>query len=205
MGIGKSFFKLAPKKSLKEEEVKLKKLVSHILIPLFVLLVFVLGVWIYAEYNIASYSVYYAQHMPHGKDTDPVMATTLDNLLWLERPEIEGYRYDFDGGGLVGKDRERISVNSDGYSFVFPEVLSEEQANSSLYSSYESSYEFSSIGKFLYYIPGYNIKSRLSSDSLRKNAEEKVKNLLAPIIDSQPTHGINLQWYFNWKYQKRFE
>ena len=179
---------------MKEEEVKLKKLVSHIFIPLFVLLVFVLGVWIYAEYNIASYSVYYAQHMPHGKDTDPVMATTLDNLLWIERPEIEGYRYDFDGGNTIIVGNEYLTYDLNGYSLDILEEMS------SL-----SNYKFSNRGEFLYYIPYSNRDQKLDSGSLSKEAKDKVKNLLAPIIDSQPIPGINLQWYFNWKYQKRFE
>ena len=169
---------------------------SYIFIPLFVLLISVLGAWGYAEYHIAKYSIYYAQHLPHGEDTDPVMAMVVDYLWSIERPELEGYRYDDDGDNLIGLDNKYITKYDEKYDFVRHTFDND--------SDRFEHYYFSNSGKFLYYTPDRD-KTKFKEIVYENQSKISIKKLLAPIIDSQPTPGINLQWYFNWKYQKRFE
>ena len=63
-------------------------------------------VWDELETNIRRYSVYYAKHIPHGKDTDPVLAMTMENLDYLDKPERSDYRYDYDGINVIAVKEE---------------------------------------------------------------------------------------------------
>lgn len=46
-------------------------------------------------------SVYYAKHVPRDKDVDPVPAVLIDNLYEIDRPDIKGIKYDFDGQNAI--------------------------------------------------------------------------------------------------------
>ena len=44
--------------------------------------------------NIKRNSVYYAKHTPHKEGTEPVLMMVVDNLFWIDTPEIEENRQD---------------------------------------------------------------------------------------------------------------
>ena len=147
-------------------------------------------VWDELETNIRRYSVYYAKHIPHGKDTDPVLAMTMENLDYLDKPERSDYRYDYDGINVIAVKEELY------FSELFPGF--------SIHNTLDDSwYQFDDKGTFI----GYSLASEelVKDESKKSKAYVLAYDILQPIIDIQPTPDTNLQWYFNWKYQKRFE
>ena len=151
-------------------------------------------VWDELETNIRRYSVYYAKHIPHGKDTDPVLAMTMENLDHLDKPERSDYRYDFDGNNSVIVDENTdLSEISEGYLLGY-------------FQDRERLYSFNTKGEF---VPLDSWDTEYQRDDKSELKKQKAYNLaytiLQPIIDIQPTPDTNFQWYFNWKYQKRFE
>ena len=151
-------------------------------------------VWDELETNIRRYSVYYAKHIPHGKDTDPVLAMTMENLDYLNRPNLKNYSYYSDAlNSIMVGDAFDFSTIGSGYML---EKLHEPR----------EVYYFTPSGKFDSYILLNEDKTAPEVSDMRKREAFKFAyDILQPIIDSQPIPGINLQWYFNWKYQKRFE
>ena len=151
-------------------------------------------VWDELETNIRRYSVYYAKHIPHGKDTDPVLAMTMENLDHLDKPERSDYRYDYDGSAaIIVNESYLISTVFYGYAISY-------------FEDDTQMYRFDKKGSFLAldsWSPEYI--QQLDSELKKKQAYQRAYSILNPIIDLQPTPDTNLQWYFNWKYQKRFE
>ncbi|WP_164683706.1 hypothetical protein [Streptococcus hyointestinalis] len=171
------------------------------LITLFVL--FLVG-FIYISYNLATYQLYYAKHMPHAKGTNPEMAVILDGLDFSEEPEIKGIRYNIDGNNSIIKDnsvavRQTYEDNGGRYEVSIIWGRKGEQY---------SYYLFSSSGKFISYfykkIGGHKDLSD-SSEQRRKEAQGYVDEIIKPVaakLEKQPK--VNLQWLFNKKYEKRF-
>ena len=90
---------------------KNKELMRKIFRILLVLLVIVLVFSLYVDYNLRRYSIWYAQHMPHFKDSDPVLVMTVKNIKWINKPnivELENYTYDLDGNPQI-----YIDINED--------------------------------------------------------------------------------------------
>lgn len=174
------------------------------LITLFVL--FLVG-FIYTSYNLATYQLYYSKHMPHAKGTNPPMALYIDNFRYDDAPELKGYRYDVDGYNIIIKD-EVISLenppsppsnNKVEYQLSFMKDVEGEKFRT---------YSFSKKGTFIYY-SYYNVTLKKylydKSDQHRKEAEKYVNEILEPIFAKlEKTPKINLQWFFNKKYEKRF-
>lgn len=53
------------------------------------------------RHNLIYYSVYYAQNLNHSNKADPVMATLIDNLYDIPKPENDQIGYDFDGINII--------------------------------------------------------------------------------------------------------
>ncbi|WP_421038512.1 hypothetical protein [Streptococcus hyointestinalis] len=83
---------------------KKQTLLKSLLFSLITLLVLFLAGFIYTSYNLATYQLYYAKHMPHAKGTNPEMVFILDGLDFSEEPKIKGIRYDTDGHNSIIKD-----------------------------------------------------------------------------------------------------
>ncbi|MBF0699572.1 hypothetical protein [Streptococcus danieliae] len=144
------------------------------------------------HHNLVYYSVYYAQHLNHNKDADPVMALLIDNLDAIPRPENSTIGYDFDGINIAYHNYKNIQVGG-------------------LISSYDlynnrNVYSFDTSGKFYEYtmmgseIP-YNFKEK------QEEAKKLVYDIIQPVIDIQPEPPkyANLQWIFNIIYGRRFQ
>lgn len=168
------------------------------LITLFVL--FLVG-FIYISYNLATYQLYYAKHMPHAKGTNPEMAVILDGLDFSEEPEIKGISYDTDGNNTIANNKLMLTQTSDGdaHYLALPDDTTEEHYRM---------YIFSASGKFIkyYYQKHYDNKDIYdSSEQRRKEAQGYVDEIIKPVaakLEKKPK--VNLQWFFNKKYEKRF-
>lgn len=53
------------------------------------------------RHNLIYYSVYYAQNLNHSNKADPVIATLIDNLYDIPKPENDQIGYDFDGINII--------------------------------------------------------------------------------------------------------
>ncbi|MBF0713391.1 hypothetical protein HZY83_01625, partial [Gemella sp. GH3] len=47
--------------------------------------------------NLKSNAVYYAKNMPRGEGQEPELIMLIDNLWWVDNPNIEELKYDIDG------------------------------------------------------------------------------------------------------------
>ena len=74
---------------------------KRIILGLFVGLLTVLCMSLYTYCNLKFNSVYYAQHIPHKKGTEPDLVMLIENMDWIYTPEIDGIRYDNDGTNAI--------------------------------------------------------------------------------------------------------
>ncbi|MGV3007352.1 hypothetical protein ACEE58_11865, partial [Streptococcus pluranimalium] len=63
---------------------------------------------IFVEENLAKYTVYYAQRMPHAKDKHPLPFLVLEELDFLEKPKDIGYSYDTYESPIIYSDKEYL-------------------------------------------------------------------------------------------------
>lgn len=160
-----------------------------------ILIIFV-GATIYTEENLSKHTVYYAQHLPHGKERHPVPVLIMENLEIIKNPNINNYTYDFDGMPIIYNDNYSLGLFSDGLTFVN-------------YSKLTKEYKFTKNEK----LDSAFINNDSNTDSYSINLEsvnqsniwKEVDKFLKPFVDSQPKPKINLQWLFNMRYGKRFK
>lgn len=81
-------------------------IISAIVLPLCSLILA-----IYAWFNIASHSVYYAHHMPHAKGTNPELVMIIKYLGNIRIPEDKGLRVNLDGNNTLIKDGAYIELH----------------------------------------------------------------------------------------------
>ena len=149
------------------------------------------------EFNLITYSGYYAQHLPHKKGTRPELIFTLKHLTIIEKPKNSHLRYDYDGANTIIVD-EKYSISS----YKNPEILLFNEKSISIY------YDFDKQGKFLFkevIDNTINDFKHSESDKSKKEAESYVERAITPILRVQPKPKLNLQWLFNLIYQRKFE
>ena len=178
-------------------EEKKKQRRNKILLILFI----VLSIPLYINYNLRRYSIYYAQHMPHAKDKDPVMVMVINNIHWINKPDIpefKDYSYDFDGNKAIlvkGKESSKfmctgsvIHVNVDYDKSIDPE------------GNLETSYFYAYTGKLEW---ESNVEENITEKEIREG-KELTYSIIQPYIDHQFLPLINLQWVFNQRYMEQF-
>lgn len=149
------------------------------------------------EFNLITYSGYYAQHLPHKKGTNPELIFTLKYLYYLKKPKNSHLRYDYDGANTIIVNEE-YSISG----YKKPSILLYDDAYFSPY------YYFDKQGKFLFK-EILNDKTdkikHINSKKINKEAESYVERAITPILRVQPKPKLNLQWLFNLIYQRKFE
>ena len=146
--------------------------------------------------NIKSNSVYYAKHTPHKDGTEPVLMMLVDNLFWINTPEIDGIEYDFDGPpcvqfftsngkqiGYIAPFRKKNYIYDDG-EWEIRLIL---DCNFNPDIAYNYGHEKIQITKLG-----------------NKGIKQKLYNNLQPIIDAQSKPRVNLQWLFDIIYKNKF-
>ena len=166
----------------------LKRIIIGTILVFSIGVVVFLGLSLYAYSNLKYYSVYYAQQMPHKEGTEPDLVMLIENMWWVYTPEIEGIRYDDDGGNAIENTKSET-------------VLSDAMGNF-LYLKYHITIGFDSTFRFHHVsdFTGEQPKREIHEDEIK----QEIREVFAPVIDAQPKPRINLQWLFNMKYQDRF-
>ena len=47
------------------------------------------SIYLYIQYNLARYSVYYASHMPRKEGIQPELVMALENINWIDKQNTE--------------------------------------------------------------------------------------------------------------------
>ena len=167
--------------------MKISKILG-IFIGLFIGLVTVLGMSLFIFINLKFNSVYYAQHIPHKKGTEPDLVMLIENMDWIYTPEIDGIRYDNDGTNAI--------INTKSKSFLTKSLGSFLYDKDNMTVGFDSTFRFEDVSYF-------------SEEAKRVQVNEsKIKREISedfsPIMKVQTKPFINLQWLFNLIYQSRF-
>lgn len=153
--------------------------------------------WLYAMDNISAYSVYYAKNMFIGKSYDADIVMMMDNLDWMLLPNVDGFRYDFDGGNYVENVKSGSVNGGESLSYYGPNDLT----YSDKYSNY---YSFNDKFELVYALNrNYEDIHVENPEKIKKEIREVFAPLLDEIAERKP--WINLQPVFDWYYQDRFK
>ncbi|MFV8064711.1 hypothetical protein ACMZ60_01680 [Streptococcus pluranimalium] len=171
----------------------IKKLLKLWLVLLSLALLYMAGT-IFVEENLAKYTVYYAQRLPHAKDKHPLPFLVLEELDFLEKPKDIGYSYDtyespiiYSDTGYLGRASYALMYRaSSGQTYSFSETTHKLITTSTKEGTFTelSEKEFSSV----------------DVDAVWRD----IDSFLEPFVERQPKPKVNLQWLFNWRYEKRF-
>ena len=169
---------------------------KKIIIRVFIFIAILLFITAFCFKNIKSNSVYYAKHTPHKDGTEPVLMMLVDNLFWINTPEIDGIEYDFDGPpcvqfftsngkqiGYIAPFRKKNYIYDDG-EWEIRLIL---DCNFNPDIAYDYGHEKIQITKL---------------DN--KEIKQSLYNKLQPIIDAQHKPKVNLQWLFDIVYKNKF-
>ena len=167
--------------------MKISKILG-IFIGLFIGLVTVLGMSLFIFINLKFNSVYYAQHIPHKKGTEPDLVMLIENMDWIYTPEIDGIRYDNDGTNAI--------INTKSKSFLTKSLGSFLYDKDNMTVGFDSTFRFEDVSYF-------------SEEAKRVQVNEskikrEIREDFSPIMKVQSKPLINLQWLFNLIYQSRF-
>ena len=159
-----------------------------IFVGLFIGLVTVLGMSLFIFINLKFNSVYYAQHIPHKKGTEPDLVMLIENMDWIYTPEIDGIRYDNDGTNAI--------INTKSKSFLTKSLGSFLYDKDNMTVGFDSTFRFEDVSYF-------------SEEAKRVQVNEskikrEIREDFSPIMKAQTKPFINLQWLFNLVYQSRF-
>ena len=165
--------------------MKISKILG-IFIGLFIGLVTVLGMSLFIFINLKFNSVYYAQHIPHKKGTEPDLVMLIENMDWIYTPEIDGIRYDNDGTNAI--------INTKSKSFLTKSLGSFLYDKDNMTVGFDSTFRFEDVSYF-----SEEAKRVQVNESKIKREED-----FSPIMKVQTKPFINLQWLFNLIYQSRF-
>ncbi|ERI06004.1 hypothetical protein HMPREF9069_00525 [Atopobium sp. oral taxon 810 str. F0209] len=149
------------------------------------------------NYNLKSNSVYYAQHTPHKKGTEPVLMMLIDNLGDIYTPDdLKTIGYDFDGKPAIltydkeGKQLGFLTPDSDGGYMV---------DNENLIFHFTESFQLKNIRDANKGYKKIDMKG-FNEQDIKKDIYKSVQ----PLIDAQSKPWINLQWLFDLVYHDRF-
>ena len=167
--------------------MKISKILG-IFIGLFIGLVTVLGMSLFIFINLKFNSVYYAQHIPHKKGTEPDLVMLIENMDWIYTPEIDGIRYDNDGTNAI--------INTKSKSFLTKSLGSFLYDKDNMTVGFDSTFRFEDVSYFSEEAKRIQVNESKIKREIRKN--------FSPIMKVQTKPFINLQWLFNLIYQSRF-
>ena len=169
---------------------------KKIIIRIFIVIAILLFITVFCFENIKSNSVYYAKHTPHKDGVEPVLMMLVDNLFWIDTPEIEGIEYSFDGGNSIdnknykGELQTSFTGGQDGKYYDF-------------FDNKMSYYEFNK--KFdLTYSADKNCNAKKLDATELLNLKKEIYNSVQPVIDAQRKPKVNLQWLFDIVYKDKF-
>ena len=146
--------------------------------------------------NMKRNSVYYAKHTPHKEGTEPVLMMLVDNLFWIDTPEIDGIEYDFDGPPYV----QFFTSNGKQTGYIAPFCK-----KNYIYDDGEWEIRLIFDCNFnpdIAYNYGHE-KIQITKLDI-KGIKQKLYNNLQPIIDAQRKPTVNLQWLFDIVYKDKF-
>ena len=167
--------------------MKISKILG-IFIGLFIGLVTVLGMSLFIFINLKFNSVYYAQHIPHKKGTEPDLVMLIENMDWIYTPEIDGIRYDNDGTNAI--------INTKSKSFLTKSLGSFLYDKDNMTVGFDSTFRFEDVS----YFSEEAKRVRVNESKIKREIRED----FSPIMKVQTKPFINLQWLFNLIYQSRF-
>ena len=167
--------------------MKISKILG-IFIGLFIGLVTVLGMSLFIFINLKFNSVYYAQHIPHKKGTEPDLVMLIENMDWIYTPEIDGIRYDNDGTNAI--------INTKSKSFLTKSLGSFLYDKDNMTVGFDSTFRFEDVSYFSEEAKRIQVNESKIKREIRKD--------FSPIMKVQTKPFINLQWLFNLIYQSRF-
>ena len=159
-----------------------------IFVGLFIGLVTVLGMSLFIFINLKFNSVYYAQHIPHKKGTEPDLVMLIENMDWIYTPEIDGIRYDNDGTNAI--------INTKSKSFLTKSLGSFLYDKDNMTVGFDSTFRFEDVS----YFSEEAKRVRVNESKIKREIRED----FSPIMKVQTKPFINLQWLFNLIYQSRF-
>ena len=189
----------------------LSRLIKRILIIACCLLVGVGVVFVrwYVKGNLIENSVYYAIHIEHAKGTHPDFAMVIDNMNTIKQPKVDKVVYRPESG-KEGAFSGRVYIYNEAYSVdgKTPELYMGYGDDDDAYIYIDNRgirYEFDKAFKLRRAydddsddeIDKHTIDEKAISDELYKYF-----GFLIKANDKKPR--INLQWFFNKKYYKRF-
>ncbi len=157
----------------------------------FLLTILSLAIFESIHLNLRSYSIYYASNLPRCEGQHPEWIMLAENMAYVPHPDTDIYRYDYDGPGIVYRDKTgeyftiigNFPADTDSVSYVYKRNKNE-------------LYIFNKNFKLIY----GDFKSK-SIDLNTVDEEEILSNLeelLEPIIDVQFEPEVNLQPLFNY-------
>ena len=161
---------------------------KRIILGLFVGLLTVLCMSLYTYCNLKFNSVYYAQHIPHKKGTEPDLVMLIENMDWIYTPEIDGIRYDNDGTNAI--------INTKSKSFLTKSLGSFLYDKDNMTVGFDSTFRFEDVS----YFSEEAKRIQVNESKIKREIRED----FSPIMKVQTKPLINLQWLFNLIYQSRF-
>lgn len=179
-------------------------IISAIVLPLCSLILA-----IYAWFNIASHSVYYAHHMPHAKGTNPELVMIIKYLGNIRIPEDKGLRVNLDGNNTLIKGGAYIVEYN--YEFEDNRIITLRYSLDNVNSN-SNEYSYSSrTGNFVFSrdTAKWDKKTDTWKDNTsvktKKESDDLISQVMSPIIQYQESPKVNLQWLFNMIYQGQFD
>ncbi|WP_242257699.1 hypothetical protein [Streptococcus thoraltensis] len=140
-------------------------------------------------------TIYYAQRMPHAKNKHPVPFLILEELDVLEKPKGIGYSYDTYESPIIYSKKEYLQMFSDSIKY--------RRVNGNRYNFSSDTHKFTGVGTKN---GTFTEPSEKEFSSVDVNAVWRdIDSFLEPFIKRQPKPTINLQWLFNWRYEKQFD
>ena len=165
-----------------------KRNILGLFVGLFIGLVTVLGMSLFIFINLKFNSVYYAQHIPHKKGTEPDLVMLIENMDWIYTPEIDGIRYDNDGTNAI--------INTKSKSFLTKSLGSFLYDKDNMTVGFDSTFRFEDVS----YFSEEAKRIQVNESKIKREIRED----FSPIMKVQTKPLINLQWLFNLIYQSRF-
>ena len=159
-----------------------------IFVGLFIGLVTVLGMSLFIFINLKFNSVYYAQHIPHKKGTEPDLVMLIENMDWIYTPKIDNIRYDDDGTNAI--------INTKSKSFLTKSLGSFLYDKDNMTVGFDSTFRFEDVSYFSEEAKRIQVNESKIKQEIRED--------FSPIMKVQTKPVINLQWLFNLIYQSRF-
>ena len=156
-------------------------------VGLYIGLVTVLGMSLFIFINLKYHSVYYAQHIPHKKGTEPDLVMLVENMGWIYTPKIDNIRYD-DGTNAI--------INTKSKSFLTKSLGSFLYDKDNMTVGFDSTFRFEDVS----YFSEEAKRIQVNESKIKREIRED----FSPIMKVQSKPLINLQWLFNLIYQSRF-